>query len=79
MISTIELENKICQALEYARANWCVPKYIILDSNSAWEIKNSKKFVPARNQNNGRDGDTIFGVRIASVKSIDGEEFMEVV
>lgn len=43
------------------------PKYIIVDQDTKMKLQASKHFIPALMQRNKRDGDTLYGVRVATV------------
>lgn len=76
MKEIVELEEKIFEKVSELRSKGIEPKFIILDHNSHYFIQNSNKYVPSFMQKDKKTGDTIFGVRVASVSG--GIEFMEI-
>lgn len=53
------------------------PSYIIVDHDSYYYLQESKQFIPSYMQKDLKLGDTIFGVRVASVRG--GKPFLDVI
>lgn len=73
-----ELEEHIKSLVHEQRLWGNNPKYLIIDYDTEYKLSRSRDFIPAFMKRDVRDGDTIYGLRIAVVKPNIIRDFIEV-